>query len=237
MSDEYGGTLPPGGSTVPAPGPDVYAYTDPAPFSEKDTYLGKFSHGCFDIACTPAAAKVQVTLRVRFDFDSDVSTADQASVRTNFGKAISNWDKSGVYLWAEDERAKHPKMEIRFNFTESKVCNKSVKVCNNPGDDYREWVGMWSVHISNQTSVTTLTHELGHVFGNYDEYDGGIENNAYWHDNAYIKQQCALMNGSGREFAPRYFDHIARWVTEHFQKAAVGGIEYNAKRDQAISCQ
>ena len=61
----------------------------------------------------------------------------------------------------------NPVIRIRFILREvAKGEHKTVDVENSPR---REWIGM-DINIHKATSTLTLTHELGHVFGNYDEY-------------------------------------------------------------------
>ena len=67
-------------------------------------------------------------------------------------------------------------------------------------------------HPQRTPPIQTLIHELGHVYGNYDEYRGSgfmgwVERRMYWHDNDHLSDTSALMN-DGSDFRARYFDHI-----------------------------
>jgi hypothetical protein len=132
--------------------------------------------------------------------------------------AVKAWDNAQATL-ESSMFVLNPVIRVRFIMREvNSGEHKTVDVENDPR---REWVGM-DINIHKATTVTTLTHELGHVFGNYDEYKGGgfmawVERRMYWHDNRFLSDTTALMN-SGSQFRTRYFDHFQRFVNKHFAK-------------------
>jgi hypothetical protein len=86
-----------------------------------------------------------------------------------------------------------------------------------------------NISIDFRRDVPTLTHELGHVFGNYDEYGGEgflgwLERRMWWHDNDHLEDTNAVMNSGQREFRTRYFDHFQEYVNDHFEDL---GIRYD----------
>ena len=231
--------LPPGGvpPTGWVPPPPATGPVDAGKFSAKNTSLGKFSHGNFDVEYDPASATLQVTLRVKFEFADGISADKQRQFKDLFQQAVGRWDQSGVYLKTDQPQALNQTIKIRFKAVESAVYHKRVIVDRDDDGEYRARV-LWYIGLSQFDAVRTITHELGHVFGNYDEYAGeGVqswfERRLWWHDNAYMKQTCTVMN-EGTEFPVRYFDHFANFVNENFARTGIG---YRAVRDTKVSCE
>ena len=197
-----------------------HAHIDPGPFQEKNTDLGKFSHGNFDVRYDPAAAALITTLRVQYQFESGITVAEQQAVKQRLATALQTWTNAPFVLKTDDP-ARNPIISLRFELTTGPNPHKTVDVENEPR---REWVGL-DLNVHKGTTLYTYVHELGHVFGNYDEYEGDgvgawFERRMWWHDNDYLSDEDALMN-SGTEFRARYFDHFARFVNEHFRKFGV----------------
>jgi hypothetical protein len=199
---------------------------DPGPFTKINTDLGKFSHGNFDVRYAPAEGELIVTLKVDYDFDKGVNAAEQAAIKTRMQQAVDAWDKARATLETVDF-VLNPVIRIRFELREvAKGSHKTVEVTI---DGRREWVGM-DININKLTTTDTLIHELGHVYGNYDEYKGSgfmawVERRMWWHDNDHLDDTDALMN-SGNHFRARYFDHFEKFVNEHFARI---GAKYTAK--------
>lgn len=194
------------------------AVPDPGPFSEYNTDLGKFSHGNFDALYIPGEGELWIVLKVKYKFEKGVTGPEQAAVKANLGQAVQAWDNAQATL----ESAMfvlNPVIRIRFILRE--VTSGEHKVVDVESGPRREWIGM-DINVSKHTTVATFVHELGHVYGNYDEYRGSglggwIERRMYWHDNDHLKDTTALMNG-GTQFRGRYFDHMQKWVNKHFLK-------------------
>jgi hypothetical protein len=192
---------------------------DPGPFKETDTDLGKFSHGNFDAEYRPQAAQLLITFRAKYDFESGIPLLHQAEMKAGMLAAIDMWSHSGVYLRTRSLDALNEIIDIRFRLVETDDYNKVVDVYKDPMRPYvfRDL----NISIDWRKDVTTLAHELGHVFGNYDEYGGSgflgwLERRMWWHDNDHLDDSAALMN-SGKEFRTRYFDHFQKFVNEHFE--------------------
>jgi hypothetical protein len=203
-----------------------YAHIDLGPFEERDTDLGKFSHGNFDVRYVPKAAELVVTLRVKFEFESGISPAEQLTTMKNLVAAVKVWNNAPFYLKTNDP-ARNQIIHLRFRVMTGPNPHKVVDVEN---DERREWVGM-DLNVHKGTTISTFVHELGHVYGNYDEYDGSgvgawFERRMWWHDNDHLIDTAALMN-SGTEFRARYFDHFADFVNTRFR---VLGVTYRAVR-------
>lgn len=198
---------------------------DTGPFYKYNTDLGKFSHGNFDVAYDPRLGILQVTLKVAYGFESGITVDKQEEFKTNLRGAVQAWDNAGVYLRSGDP-VLNPVIPIRFQLQE--VASGAHFKVDVEKADRREWVG-YDLNVWENTSKQTLTHELVHVFGNYDEYrgsgfEGWLERRMYWHDNAHLKDTKALAN-EGMEFRVRYFDHFARYVNQQFHRL---GVRYEA---------
>jgi hypothetical protein len=208
-------------SSPPPPKPKK----DPGRFGEVDTDLNKFSHGNFDVEYLPDQAIVLTTFRAKYEFEQGIPVTFQQEMKKGMLRAIENWSNSGVYLWTSNSEALNEVIEFRFRLVESTTYNKIIDVYK---DSMRPYVFRdLNISIDWRFDIKTLTHELGHVFGNYDEYGGEgilgwIERRMWWHDNDHLDDHEALMN-SGLEFRTRYFDHYQAWVNEHFARL---GISY-----------
>lgn len=201
-----------------------YAHIDVGRFSETNTDLGKFSHGNFDVRYDPRVAAVITTLRVEYEFESGITPAEQLTVKQRLASAVQQWHDAPFYLKTDDP-ARNPIIDLRFELTVGPNPHKTVDVEKDPR---REWVGS-DLNVHKGTTVDTYVHELGHVFGNYDEYegtgvDGWFERRMWWHDNDHLSDRNALMN-SGTEFRARYFDHFESFVNKRFR---VRGVTYRA---------
>ena len=176
-----------------------------------------------------------VIFRGSYKFEKGISDADTKTFKSKMASAVARWDNSGVYLKTDHACAVHKKIKFDFVFIEDdKGPHKTIDVDKK---ERREWVGM-DLNVWIGTTVSTLTHELGHVYGNYDEYKGSgiggwFERRMWWHDNDYLDQSCAVMH-SGHEYPARNFDHFERFVNKHFKPL---GIAYRAVRDKPISCE
>jgi hypothetical protein len=191
---------------------------DPGPFSEFDTDLGKFSHGNFDAMYIPGDGELWIVLKVKYKFEKGITSGEQTAIRGRTYLAVKAWDNAQATL-ETTMFVLNPVIRIRFILREVMSGeHKTVDVENSPR---REWVGM-DINIHKATTTHTLTHELGHVFGNYDEYKGSgflawVERRMYWHDNDHMSDTNALMN-AGSDFRPRYFNHFQEFVNRHFAR-------------------
>jgi hypothetical protein len=199
---------------------------DPGRFEERRTDLGKFSHGCFDVAYLPSSGSIFVTLRVQYRFEDGISGDQKTAFKNRLSAAVRTWDNADVFL-KTDDFALHPLLDFRFFLCESSDFHFPVDV---ESDDRREWVG-YDLNVGINTTTATLVHELGHIYGNYDEYcqngfQSWLERRMWWHDSRFCSDKSALMSG-GAEFRERYFDHFAKWVNTQFRPL---GITYTAVR-------
>jgi hypothetical protein len=191
---------------------------DPGPFSKTNTDLGKFSHGNFDVLYIPGEGELWVILKVKYEFESGVTAAEQGVVKSRLASAVQAWDNAQATL-ESSMFVLNPVIRIRFILRE--VPSGEHKVVDVENSPRREWVGS-DLNIHKGTTVATMTHELGHVFGNYDEYKGSgfmswVERRMYWHDNDHLSDTGGLMN-SGSDFRPRYFSHFQDFVNRNFAK-------------------
>jgi hypothetical protein len=190
-----------------------------------NTDLQKFSHGNFDVAYDPRQAILQVTLKVTYRFEEGITPDRQAGLKARLDRAVQAWDNAGAYLLSMDE-VLNPVIRIRFQLQE--VASGAHFPIDVEKASRREWTG-YDLNVGEDTSEAIFIHELGHVFGNYDEYRGRgfmgwVERRMYWHDNSFLNDTDALMN-VGSQFRARYFDHFARYVNQHFARV---GATYEA---------
>lgn len=202
---------------------------DPGPFGKKDTDLGKLSQGNFDVAYQPRSAELQITFRAKYDFEHGIPANHIMEFKRSMLAAIDIWDNSGVYLKTRSIEALNKIIQIRFQLVETDPYNKIIDVDN---DDDRAMVAFdLNISINDRNNVSLMAHELGHVFGNYDEYDGGfLENLMWWHDNDHLDDKNAMMNSGYMEFRKRYFDHFQEYVNENFEDL---GIHYDLEQGPA----
>lgn len=210
----------------PTPAPSLPTIKkDPGSFGKKDTDLGKFSHGNFDVEYRPDKAELMTTFRAKYEFESGIPVHQITEFKNGMLQAIDVWDNSGVFLWTRNRQALNQSIALRFQLVESSDYNKVVDVQK---DSMRPFVFVdLNISIDWRFDIETLAHELGHVFGNYDEYGGTgfmgwLERRMWWHDNDHLDDTNALMNG-GMEFRKRYFDHYLEYVNDHFKDL---GIQY-----------
>ena len=196
---------------------------DPGPFGKKDTDLGKLSQGNFDVAYKPHSAELQITFRAKYEFEHGIPVNQIVEFKRNMLTAVNIWDNSGIYLQTAAVEAMNRIIQIRFELVEADPYNKLIDVFNDP--DYRTKVMCdLNISITKRDQISLMAHELGHVFGNYDEYDGGwLENLMWWHDNDHLDDKNAMMNSGYTEFRTRYFDHFQEYVNENFEDL---GIRY-----------
>jgi len=191
---------------------------DTGPFSEYDTDLGKFSHGNFDVMYIPGEGELWIILKVKYKFEKGITSSEQTAVKQRLAQAVQAWDNAGARL--ETGRfVLNPVIRIRFFLRE--VASGEHKTVDVEKGSRREWIGM-DINVHKGTTVQTFIHELGHVYGNYDEYRGSgiggwLERRAWWHDNDHLSDTSALMN-AGTQFRARYFSHMRDFVNRKFVK-------------------
>jgi hypothetical protein len=196
---------------------------DPGPFSAFDTDLGKFIYGNFDVMYLPGSGELLVVLKVKYKFEDGVEQGNRTAIRARMYLAAQVWNNAGVTL---QSRMFVLNPILRFRFEVREVPSGEHKVVDVRAGKMRENVA-FELNIHQDTDVPTLVHELGHVFGNYDEYrDDGVwswlmSHFSLAHDGRFLSDTKALMNNDMKEFRGRYFDHFQNWVNRHF--ARVGG--------------
>ena len=204
----------PAESAPTSPPPPTLAGYDPlsAPaVYERNTELGGLSVGNFDFhfrGCT-----ILVWVDVRFQFESDITPAEQVAFKSRFTNAVHNvWAHTGWSLTGSPAcPCSTVPIEIHVEESTSGFYHKLVDVERD--GERREFVG-YDINVNLSTSDYTLSHEFGHVLGLYDEYDGGFwENNyTFWHRNR-PDDPNALMN-EGTQLRSRYFEHYRSRVQE-----------------------
>ena len=187
--------------------------------TETDTELGGLMFGNFDFEFSGAA--VILTVRLKFEFRDDVPEAERAPYKTLFLDSVKAvWEHPPIGLHGEGP-CPNPDVTITVNvFEDEGNPHKIVDVTN---EDRREHV-ISDVNVSKVTTPKTMAHEFGHVLGLCDEYDGGIENVMFWHENRADDPEGIMNNGT--EFRSRYFENVRQRV----QAAAPPGCVYHVVR-------
>lgn len=190
---------------------------------KKNTELGMLSVGNFDFKYD--GNSVNIDVRVKFNFDDSIEESLKVPYKNRFFSSISSiWGSSGKVIEGTTESGVKFTVPVHINCTEVND-NSYHKIVNVAKDDIRECV-IAGINLDINSSNTTIAHEFGHVLGLYDEYDGGmLENAMFWHDDgSHIDDTNALMN-SGTELRDRYFSHYVNEI----QSTAPEGYTFEVK--------
>jgi len=187
--------------------------------TETDTELGGLTFGNFDFEY--GGSSVTITVRLKFEFRDDVPDDERDPFEARFMTAVrSTWQHPPFGLHGEGP-CPHPDIPITIDPVEDEA--NPHKVVDVTDDDRREHV-ILEVNVSKATTDTTIAHEFGHVLGLCDEYDGGLENMMFWHENR-ADDPGSIMN-AGTEHRARYFENIRQRV----YAAAPPGCVYHVVR-------
>ncbi|MEO8773147.1 MAG: hypothetical protein ABI263_00375 [Gelidibacter sp.] len=197
-----------------------------------------YSGGNFDYLYD--GSNFKVTFVAFINFKKKFQVNEKATFIYNLKKAVENWNNSAL-IDVLDEKGKLLKsVSLNFNLlivsSKKQHFNKEVEVhpmgtfysaltvLDSHGKD-REIV-MKEVNVGIKSSMETLTHEMGHVYGLEDEYNSGFVDRfnpasprrLIGDEPKVYKDKKALMN-NGDEFRTRYFLHFAREIIR---------LEYNS---------
>jgi hypothetical protein len=190
----------------------------------KNTELGALWIGNFDFSLTKKEG-VLITFKFKFWFENGISSNEEEEFKKTFFEAFENYWGTNPYYLKGNEKAIAPKIPIRFLAKEVTDNSFHKVVVVNDG-----WIRAYvskNVNLYDNSNHKTIAHEVGHVFGLRDEYDGGSWENMMWHgDEDHEEDHWALMN-NGQEMRPRYFEHVKAEVLSHSPKGAAYTIEYD----------
>ncbi|HEX6026648.1 MAG TPA: hypothetical protein VFZ00_31915 [Solirubrobacter sp.] len=183
---------------------------------ETETELGGLIFGNFDFTFSGGAVVIEV--RLKFSFRDDVPEAERDPFKQRFiSAANATWQHPPMGLHAEGP-APVADISITINAVEDE--NNPHKVVDVTNEARREHV-IDEVNVSKLTTDDTIAHEFGHVLGLCDEYDGGLENLMFWHENRADDPE-GIMN-QGTEYRARYFENLRQRV----QATAPPGVVYH----------
>ena len=195
----------------------------------RDTELGMLFVGNFDFSLKNCQVAIEV--RVKFQFTDDIGEPDRVAFKNKFMTAVSaKWQHSG-YKLVGGTSCPCEEIPITINILENDTdYHKIIDVENRSDNDRRPNV-MRDMNVNLGTDEFTLQHEFGHVLGLYDEYreqqpllpipilgrlikkvsESFAE--AVWHRNR-PNDIGSLMNMTGDELRPRFFEHYTRAANE-----------------------
>lgn len=198
-------------STLPVVASEV-SRTSPPEIHEHSTSLGGLMVGNFDLHF--AGCEILVWVWLKFQFSSDITSAEQTAFRKRFLDAVNGrWENTGWHLLGSKD-CPCPVVPIRIHAEETAkgFYHKLVDVEKKSDEERRPKV-IRDINVNLLTSDITLGHEFGHVLGLYDEYDGGFfENIMFWHRNQPGDTSAVMSNGT--ELRPRYFEEFRKRVQE-----------------------
>jgi annexin A7/11 len=187
--------------------------------TETETELGGLIFGNFDFVFSGGA--VVITVRLKFEFRSDVPEAERDPFKQRFlSAAAATWQHPPMGLHAEGPA---PVADVSITINPVEDEGNPHKVVDVTDEARREHV-IDEVNVSKHTDNTTIAHEFGHVLGLCDEYDGGLENLMFWHENR-ADDPTGIMN-QGTEYRARYFENLRQRV----QATAPPGVVYHVVR-------
>ena len=186
---------------------------------ETDTDLDGMFTGDFDAVFDEERCSFVVTVKVRFEFDEDVSAESRRAFRDRLMKAAGHWDEAAALVCRKDPSAPCcPRIPIRVRIVE--VASGEHHTIDVEAERRRPNV-MEDMNVDQDLDEKTLTHEFGHVLGCYDEYhadgvSGFFENylpGFVWHLYGHEEDTSSVMN-HGCEFRGRHFERFAAWVND-----------------------
>ena len=188
--------------------------------TEKNTELGMLSMGNFDFSFS--ACKIDVEVRVKFQFTSDIAEADRQAFKPRFIDAVhQKWQHSG-YKLVGGPSCPCEEVPITITVKEDQSDYHKIVDVEDKTDEQRRPMVVSDINVNLHTDDETFMHEFGHVLGLYDEYDGGFfENIMFWHKNRPDDAGSLMneLNPDGTEnfergLRPRFFEHYRKKVNE-----------------------
>ena len=196
----------------------------------KNTELGMLSVGNFDFNLSNC--KIEVEVRLKFQFTDEITEAERIAYKPRFINAVlSKWHNSG-YKLVGDKNCPCREIPIVINVLENPSNYHKVVDVEKKHDSERRPFVLSDININLYSSDETFMHEFGHVLGLYDEYVeeqgllpvpvlgrvikfvGESFANAVWHRNR-PDDIGSLMNQTGLELRPRFFEHYNRTTNEN----------------------
>ncbi len=125
------------------------------------------------------------------------------------------WETSTESIWTTQDRFNVP-IVVDLQFVQSGA-HHVVNVIEGSGGrgNMLRWFSGWP---AGSGSPVPWAHEVGHMFGLFDEYQGGAVNP----DGSFGSVPGSLMGGGGQAMYDRYYQFVADWAAIQERPAAVG---------------
>jgi hypothetical protein len=138
------------------------------------------------------------------------------------GPTVRNlWETSTESIWTTHDRFNQP-IVFDVQFVENNF-HQLVNVTEGPGrGDMLHWFSGWP---GGTGSPAPWAHEVGHMFGNFDEYPGGAvnPNGSFGNEPGSLMAGGEGSSGTGQGMFDRYYQFVGDWAAT--QAGVVGAPE------------
>jgi hypothetical protein len=189
-----------------------------------------YSGGNFDFLYNGGANEATITLNTFLSWRTNFPPNQKRDFQAALTAAVAAWDNAAQVQIKDGSGGFNKQINLRFKLNivqDRRQANKVTDV--HEAGDSAVWfmfrypdrsVVIREINVFINADTPTLAHELGHVWGNLDEYDQNVFENylSPGHiagDSPLMKDTSALMN-IGAEFRTRYFTHFGSAIASAF---------------------
>ena len=203
--------------------------------------------GNFDFLYNSGANEATITLNTFLSWRKNFSPRQKSDFQAAMAAAVAVWDNAAQVQIKDGTGGFNKQINLRFklNFVQDRGnANKITDV--HETNDRAVWFTPYhnremvvrDINVFIGTDKDTFVHELGHVWGNLDEYDAGFLENHFSpghvaSDSPYIKDKDSIMN-IGKEFRTRFFTHFGRAIAPAFWDVP-GFVQANVYKGKTVS--
>jgi len=206
-------------------------------------YIG----GNFDFGYNAGASEASITLNTFLSWRKNFTPAQKRDFRNAMADAVAVWDNAAQVQIKDGTGGFNKQINLRFKLNVVQDRGQANKVTDvHETNDRAVWftpyrnreMVMREINVFIGTDKDTFVHELGHVWGNLDEYDAGFLENHFSpghvaSDSPYIKDKDSIMN-IGKEFRTRFFTHFGRAIAPAFWDVP-GFVQPNVYNGKTVS--